>query len=66
MINTYDIAVKTYIVRHPHCLGYATYRLDVEAESEEEARSIALSIADPKGDRQPVVESIKVIQEQGE
>ena len=66
MINTYDLTIKTYITGHPSCLGYATYRLDVEAESEEEAKDIALSIADPEGDRHPTVACTEALKEQGE
>jgi hypothetical protein len=64
MSNTYDLTIKTYITGHPSCLGYATYRLGVEAESEEEAKDIALSIADPEGASHPTVACTEDLKEQ--
>lgn len=43
------------------CGGYAQYFLEVEAESEEEAKYIALQVADPDSNRNACVKSIEII-----
>jgi hypothetical protein len=62
-MKTYDITVKTYFTKDLSCLGYATYRLEVEAGDEVEAKWIALQVADPESDRHSCVVDIKALEE---
>jgi hypothetical protein len=50
-MSDYDVIVKTYLTYPLPCSGYATYCLEVEAESEEEAAAIALGVVDPCKER---------------
>jgi hypothetical protein len=60
----YDVTVKTYIAAvHTPCIGYATYLLEVEAESETEAKWIALQTADPEANRGSCVTDINELEE---
>jgi hypothetical protein len=61
-MKTYDVTVKTYLTKNFACLGYATYRLDVEAGDETEAKWIALQVADPESDRHSCVVDINELE----
>jgi hypothetical protein len=64
-MNLYDIKLSTYVSNYMNanssCGGYAHYFLEVEAESEEEAKHIALQVADPDSNRNACVKSIEII-----
>jgi hypothetical protein len=62
-MKTYDIAVKTYLTYPLPVLGYATYRLEVEADDETEAKQIALQLADPESNRRSWVVDINELEE---
>ena len=64
-MKMYDITVKTYLSAGVHgaCGGYATYRLEVEAEGDTEAKWIALQVADPESDRGSCVVDISELEE---
>jgi hypothetical protein len=65
-MNLYDIKLSTYIPNYMNsnstCGGYAHYFLEAEAESEEEAKYIALQVADPDSNRNACVTSIEIIE----
>ena len=63
-MKKYDITVKTYITGvYSACLGYATYRLEVDAEDETEAKRSALQTADPESNRNACVVDVNELEE---
>ena len=62
-MKTYDVTVKTYLTYPLSCLGYATYRLAVDAENETGAKWIALQAADPESNRHSCVVEINESEE---
>ena len=62
-MKTYDITVKTSLTYPLSVLGYATYRLEVEADDETEAKQTALQLADPESNRHSCVVDINELEE---
>ena len=62
-MTTYDVTVKTYLTYPLSCCGYATYRLEVEAENEKEAKQLALQTADPEANRHSCVVEINELEQ---